>query len=222
MLDKSFKSRLSKLSSKKKDDQVVQEFVLTYTSTETVQTFLSSLDEAYDLCLRHPFISVDINWKKIYYDIRIPFLQINFDELKMGAVLIGINVSRKVMRKEEVFKYELIFNKEHNPEIDSVFAITYLNRKEENEKGVKVFLEYDTNIIANLGTDSKKQENFEGQVSNEFKEESKEETPEQKLFKKKSEQSKKFHKKETSKHDIADEVMDLLKGDQEAENTKGI
>ena len=144
MLNNLFKSRLSKLSSKKMDDQVVQEFVLTYVSTDVVQLFLQSLDETYELSLRHPFISNNINWKKISFDVRIPFLQVKFDALTMVATLVGVNVSRKVMKDGEIFKYELVFHKEHDPEIDSVFAITYLNRKEEDDSGKKVFLEYET------------------------------------------------------------------------------
>ncbi len=147
MLNKPFKSRLSKLSSKKKEEEVVQEFVLTYVSEEPVQLFLESLDESCNLSLRHPFTSEKINWKRILFDVRVPLLEVRFDELKMNAMLFGINVSRKEIKDGEIFKYDLIFHKNHNPDIDSVFAITYLNRREEDEKGKKVFLEYDTVII---------------------------------------------------------------------------
>lgn len=147
MLNKTFKSRLSKLSSKKEDEAaVVQEFVLTHVSKEVVQVFLEPLDEAYELSLRHPFISDKIDWKRILFDVRIPLLRVKFDELEMNAMLVGINVSRKIIKKDEIFKYDLVFHKNHNPDIDSVFAITYLNRKEEDEKGKKTFLEYDTVI----------------------------------------------------------------------------
>jgi hypothetical protein len=151
MLNKSFKSRLSKLSSKKEEDTVVQEFVLTHVSEEVVQTFLEPLDEAYETSLRHPFISDKIEWKRILFYVRIPMLGVKFDELEMDAVLVGINVSRKIVKADadkvgEIFKYDLIFHKNHNPDIDSVFAITYLNRREEDEKGKKLFLEYDTVI----------------------------------------------------------------------------
>ncbi len=152
MLNKPFKSRLSKLSSKKEDESVVQEFVLTHVSEEAVQGFLAPLDEAYELSLRHAFISDKIEWKRIIFDVRIPMLGVKFDELEMNATLVGINVSRKTVKADktgkvgEIFKYDLIFHKNHNPDIDSVFAITYLNRKEEDEKGKKVFLEYDTVI----------------------------------------------------------------------------
>jgi len=147
MLNDTFKSRLSRLSSKKEEDQVVQEFVLTHVSTETVQMFLQSLDEAYGLYLRHIFTTDKINWKKVVFDVRIPFLDISFDALKMNATLVGINVSHKETKEDEIFKYDLVFHKQHDPEIDSVFAITFLNRKEENEEdGKKVFLEYDTEI----------------------------------------------------------------------------
>jgi hypothetical protein len=149
MLTKTFKSRLSKLSSKKKDDNVVLEFVLTHTSEETVQDFLSSLDTAYNLSLRHPFTSDVINWKRITFDVSIPLLVVEFESLKMNAILLGINVVRREVEGGEVFKYDLIFNKSHDPDIDSVFAITFLNRKEEDENNKKVFLEYDT-VVKNL------------------------------------------------------------------------
>lgn len=141
-----FKSRLSKLSSKKKDDNVVQEFVLTYVSEKPVQDFLAPLDETYEMYLRHVFTSNRIEWKRVQFDIYIPLLEITFDSLKMQADLVGINVFRKINKESETFKYDIIFNKGHDPEIDSIFAITYLNRKEENQDGKKVFLEYNTNI----------------------------------------------------------------------------
>jgi len=146
MLNKPFKSRLSKLSSKKEDETVVQEFILTYVSVEVAQDFLASLDEAFELSLRHPFISDKIDWKRICFDVRIPLLAVKFDELEMNAMLVGINVSRKIVKEGEIFKYDLVFHKSHNPDIDSVFAITYLNRKEEDGDGKKTFLEYDTVI----------------------------------------------------------------------------
>lgn len=153
MLNKPFKSRLSKLSSKKEEDTVVQEFVLTYVSEEAVQNFLEPLDEAYEMSLRHPFISDKIEWKRILFDVRIPLLGVKFDELEMNAMLVGINVSRKVVKDDEIFKYDLVFHKNHNPDIDSVFAITYLNRQEEDEKGKKGFLEYDTVIQKRTGAE---------------------------------------------------------------------
>ncbi len=146
MLDKTFKSRLSKLSSKKEDEAVVLEFVLTHVSEETVQLFLASLDETYNLSLRHAFTTDRIDWKRIIFDVKVPMLTVKFDELEMNAMLFGINVSRKDVKDSEVFKYDLVFHKNHDPEIDSVFAITYLNRKEVDEKGKKTFLEYDTVI----------------------------------------------------------------------------
>jgi len=150
MLDKPFKSRLSRLSSKKKEDQVVQEFVLSHISVEAVQMFLAPLDEAYELYLRNIFVTDKINWKRVVFDVHIPFLQIKFDELKMNATLVGINVSHKVVKEGEIFKYDLVFHKAHDPEIDSVFAITFLNRKEEDEDGKKDFLLYDTEVTAYL------------------------------------------------------------------------
>ncbi len=155
MLIETFKSRLSRLSSKKDGDQVVQEFVLTYVSMDVVQMFLQSVDEKYEMFLRHAFITDTINWKSIVYDIRIPFLNIEFDALKMTATLVGISISRKSTKEGEVFKYNLIFHKEHDPSIDSVFAITFLNRKEEDEDGKKVFLEYDTTITPLSGAQIK-------------------------------------------------------------------
>ncbi len=146
MLKKPFKSRLSKLSSKKKDESVVQEFVLTYSSEEGVQNFLQSLDDSFETSLRHPFTSDRIEWKRISFEIAVPLLEIKFDSLKMNAMLFGINVTRKVIPEGESFKYDLIFHKNHDPDTDSVFAITYLNRKEENDEGKKVFLEYETVI----------------------------------------------------------------------------
>ena len=146
MLDQVFKSRLSKLSSKKKDDSVVQEFVLTHVSEEPVQNFLASWDEEHNLNLRHPFTSDRIEWKRISLDVQIPLLVVKFDTLSMDAMLFGINVSRKVTNEGETFRYDMIFHKGHVPEIDSVFAITFLNRQEENDNGKKVFLEYDTEI----------------------------------------------------------------------------
>lgn len=146
MLNQVFKSRLSKLSSKKKDDSVVQEFVLTYVSEEPVQNFLASWDEMYNLSLRHPFTSDRIEWKRICLDVQIPLLYVKFDTLSMDAMLFGINVTRKIAKDGETFKYDMIFHKGHSPEIDSVFAITFLNRKEEDDSGSKVFLVYDTEI----------------------------------------------------------------------------
>lgn len=146
MLDKTFKSRLSKLSSKKKDDAVVLEFVLTHISEEVLQVFLASVDEAYNLFLRHAFVSDRIDWKRIMYDIHLTNLKVTFDALKMVADLVGINVSRKRAKEADIFRYDLIFNKAHNPDIDSTFAITFLNRKEEDEDGKKTFVEYDTII----------------------------------------------------------------------------
>ena len=71
----------------------------------------------------------------------------------MNAMLVGINISHKILKEGELFKYDLIFHKEHDPEIDSVFAITFLNRKEEDEDGKKDFLWYDTLIDKRIGQD---------------------------------------------------------------------
>ena len=111
MLNKPFKSRLSRLSSKKIEDQVVQEFVLTYTSEDAVQGFLSSLDDAFDLSLRHPFTSDTINWKRIVFEVPVPHLVVKFDALTMNAMLAGISVSRKEVKDGDVFKYDLVFHK---------------------------------------------------------------------------------------------------------------
>lgn len=146
MLNKVFKSRLSKLSSKKKDEEVVQEFVLTFVSDEQVQNFLASWDDTFDLSLRHAFTPDKIAWKRIVYECPIPLLVVKFDTLVMDAMLFGINVTHKEVHDGDLFKYDLVFHKNHNPDIDSVFAITFLNRKEEDEDGKKVFLEYDTEI----------------------------------------------------------------------------
>ena len=146
MLNKTFPSRLSKLSSKKKDDSVILEFILTHTSDQQLQDFLSSLDITYNLSLQHSFTSNTINWKKIHFDINVALLKITFDSLTMTADLIGISVSVKNKKNSSIFKYDLIFNKQHDPNIDSTFAITFLNRKEEDEDGKKTFLEYDTTI----------------------------------------------------------------------------
>jgi hypothetical protein len=70
----------------------------------------------------------------------------------MKADLTGINVTRKSTKQMDIFKYDLIFHKQHNPEIDSTFAITYLNRKEEDQDGKKIFLEYDTLITPFINT----------------------------------------------------------------------
>ena len=146
MLNEYFPAHLSKFISKTKEDEVVVEFQLTHTTSEGDATlFLQEFASEFQYNLMNCFRS-NPEWKAIKFDYFVPKLSMKFDGMDLKADLVGINVTQKETASEIKFKYDLIFNKSHEPDIDSVFATTYLKRKEENEDGKKVLVEYDTLI----------------------------------------------------------------------------
>lgn len=140
-----FKSSLSKFISKKTDDCVVDEFVLTYISkNDPNECFLKSWDEKFQTKIMSSFENVE--WNSIVFKLYFNNLEIKFDNLNIKADLVGIKVSRKEKHDEITYKYDLCFHKQVDPQIDAVFTTTYLKRKEENEDGKKVTMYFDTEI----------------------------------------------------------------------------
>jgi len=139
-----FKSYLTKFSSKKDEDRVVVEYVLTHMSVnQPSQEFLKMFDDAYQTNMMSCFNNIE--WSSITFKLRIPRLNVSFDGQTLKSDLVGIKVNRKETTNSINFKYDLIFNKQNDPE-DAITAITYLKRKEENSDGKSVFVEYKTDI----------------------------------------------------------------------------
>jgi hypothetical protein len=145
MIDKEFNSQLTKFSSKKVDEQVINEFIISYISeNESRQEFLRTWDEKFNLAMMLNFTNDE--WTTIVFKTIITNLNIEFDGIKMNSDLVGIKVTRKEKMDTLVYKYDFCFHKQHQPEIDAVFATAYLKRKEMKDDGKKVLLQFKTII----------------------------------------------------------------------------
>ena len=151
MINEVFKGILTKFGTKvTKDGDVLAEFTITHKSEQPSQNFLDSLSEEF-----HNSISDCLNsteWKNISFDISGVHLQLIFDdveEMKMPCELVGLKINHKEKDGQHTFTYSMIFNKILNSNVDSVFATTYLKRKEENEEGKMVIQEYDVLLKTN-------------------------------------------------------------------------
>ena len=145
MINDVFKGRLTKFGSKTtKDGDVVAEFTLQHKSEQPTQFFLDSLSKEFNnninKCLDYP------EWKSVAFDVEGMHLHLtydNVDDMVMPVELKSIKVSQKRKDGETTFTYNLTFNKVLNPHTDSVFATTYLNRKEANDDGKLKVAEYE-------------------------------------------------------------------------------
>ena len=66
--------------------------------------------------------------------------------MEFEATLKKINVRRSFRKGSEFFTYDLFFEKEVEAEHDLHFA-SYLNQKEENERGQKVLIERSVYLV---------------------------------------------------------------------------
>ncbi len=145
MINEVFKGRLTKFGSKTtKDGDVVAEFTIQHKDENPTQYFLDSFSKEFNndinKCMDFP------EWKSIAFDVNSTHLEFSIDgvqEMIMPVELKAIKISQKEKDGEVTFTYNLIFNKVLNPNTDSVFVTTYLNRKEIDEEGKSKVAEYD-------------------------------------------------------------------------------
>jgi hypothetical protein len=145
MVNEAFKGILTKFGTKvTKDGDVLAEFVITHKSTSSSQDFLDSLSKEFNNTINKCLDNTE--WKNITFDLSGVHLQLVYDEveeMKMPVELVSVKIVHKESGDEEVFTYSLTFNKILNPNVDSVFATTYLKRKEEDDNGKMSVKEYD-------------------------------------------------------------------------------
>jgi hypothetical protein len=145
MINEIFQGRLTKFGTKTtKDGEVVAEFNIQHKSEQPTQYFLDSFSDVFGNDVKKCMDSTD--WKSIAFDVEgshIEFSIDGVDEMKMPAEIVAIKVGQKIKDGESTFTYNIVLNKLLNPNTDSVFATTYLNRKEEDEDGKTKIAEYD-------------------------------------------------------------------------------
>lgn len=146
MINEAFQGRLTRFGTKAtKDGDVVAEFTVTHKSEQSSQHFLDSLAEEFhnnvDKCMDYT------EWKNIVFDLENVHLHMTFDDvedMEMPCELKTIRINRREKEGDETYTYNLVFQKILNPNVDSVFATTYLNRKDEDpETGKTSIVFYD-------------------------------------------------------------------------------
>ena len=149
MINKEFRSMLTKFGAKNVNGSVIDEFVLTHLSENNPsEDFLVSWDEKFQTKMMSSFN--DMEWSNIVFKNYITNLTINFDGVEMNADFVGVKVSKKETMDSLVVKYDLIFHKQLDPNVDSVFATTYLKRKEMDENGKNITLDYETKLSKDI------------------------------------------------------------------------
>lgn len=139
---KAFSSKLVSVKCKAKEEEVVMQFTVKHVSEGENQIFLQSYadkckQENIDSLFRYP-----VQWKQINIEAAYRF-KMEFDEVEHECILRNIKVSRSHKQGSEFFTYQLEFEKDYDSNADRLF-ISYLNQKEMNETGKKVFIEYST------------------------------------------------------------------------------
>lgn len=129
-----------------KDGDVVKEVVITHTSkNEPDQDFLDGFDEEFqtnvERCLNNP------QWDNIKFSHIIPGLRIKFDgdAVEFEAKMVGLKITQKETPKDLIFKYDIVFHKEQDKDMDTFFE-NYIKHKEEDEDGKMYLVEYDIEV----------------------------------------------------------------------------
>ena len=146
MINDMFTGHLSKFGAKVVDEDVYVEFVITHISkNEPDQDFLDNFSEEFannaNRSLTNP------QWDNVKFGYVIPQLDIKFDSMEIVADLQAIKISQKDTEKDLIFKYDLVFLKKQEKDIDTWFQ-SYLKHKDETDEGKKVITEYDVEITS--------------------------------------------------------------------------
>lgn len=134
---KSLQLSLSRIGTKAKDEEVLSEFVLTFTGGSTLD-----LSSVFGIN-----IPAEHFWKSISLDVSEKTYKMKFDGMDpKNVVLKSVKLSKKETKAGDVFTTALTFTKDVDS-FDNVFTNSYLKRKEDefNEKGKakKVTVYYD-------------------------------------------------------------------------------
>jgi len=133
------KGRLTAFKTKSKETEIKTEFKILFLIPGDVQAFLDNFQD--DLKDQSKLFIFPIKWKSIKLDFSNVY-KIVFDELEIEAVLKRLDISRKYVKGNDVFKYVFTFEKDLE-QLDQIFS-TYLNQKEQNpETGKRDFIMYD-------------------------------------------------------------------------------
>ncbi len=148
MLNRDWDGIMTKFGHVKKDEQVFTTFAVKHVNEGEVQSFIDSFEKELETNNYSQLFAFPVRWKKLVIDTsdyEKNNLRVQFDEVNFEATLTEISVTHKVKNGSDVFEYVLTFIKEVESE-DTVSVVTYLNNKEENDEGKKVFVEYSVNL----------------------------------------------------------------------------
>ena len=144
MLNKNWDGVMTKHLHAHKGEQVLSKVSIKHTNEGDVQSFLDSFEDALGNNNFKQLFKFPVRWKKMAIDTsdyEKNHFRVNFDEIEFDANLVEISITRKVKNGLDVFEYLLTFLKDVESE-DTSIAVAYLNRKEENEDGKKVIVQY--------------------------------------------------------------------------------
>lgn len=128
------------------DGDVVKKVVLTFTSrNEPNQDFLQGFDDEFQTDIEAHFRNPQ--WDNIKFSHVIPGLTVRFDgdAVQFEAKMVELKVTQKDTPKDLIFKYDMVFHKEQDKDLDTFFE-NYIKHKEEDEDGKMYLVEYDIEI----------------------------------------------------------------------------
>ena len=143
-LDDNFTGRISRFGYKIKDLDVRTEFQITHESKNAAsEIFLAGFAKEYNPSIQDCFIGSA--WDNIKFTPDVATMSIQFHGINVTAKIKTIKVTRKETKNDVVYKYDILFEKDHNKEDDYQLA-TYLNSKIEDENGKKEIEWFDVEV----------------------------------------------------------------------------
>lgn len=140
----------------KSEDEVLSKVSIKHTNEGDVQNFLDSFEDILGTNNFKQLFTFPVRWKKMVIDTsdydKNNFI-IDFDEIQFNGKLIDISISRKYKNGSDIFEYVLTFSKEVEHE-DIAIVVAYLNRKEEDEDGKKITVEYNVKLELTADTNA--------------------------------------------------------------------
>jgi len=156
MLNTNWDGIMTKHLHGKQDETVYSKVVIKHTNEGDVQSFINSFEKELGTNNYKQLFEFPVRWKKLSIDTSDytkNYFLVEFDEIDFNAKLVDISISRKNKNGIDVFEYMLTFIKDVENG-DTAIAVSYLNNKEENEDGKKVFVEYSVKLTLTEETNS--------------------------------------------------------------------
>lgn len=130
-----FQGALTKKVDKGGDKGFVR-LTIKHTEEGEIQSFLDDVEKTLNVENVKPLFTDRVIWDKINIKNLAHDVSVEFDEVEFDALLVEINVARKVKNGIESFEYNIVLQKEVSDDnLDRVLTVEYLGRKHEDSDG---------------------------------------------------------------------------------------